>query len=65
MDDKEFDLPPVENPPTLESILNEPDDDSPLQDEDLVGAEVYQGDQGETGSISSAEGILEGKPKRK
>ena len=23
LDDKEFDIPPVKNPPTLESILNE------------------------------------------
>lgn len=27
IDDQEFDIPPVENLPTLESILNAPDDD--------------------------------------
>lgn len=32
IDDKEFDIPPVDNPPTLESILNAPDDDADLHD---------------------------------
>ncbi|KAG1714892.1 Vacuolar protein sorting-associated protein 8 [Nymphon striatum] len=36
LDDIEFDLPPVGTPPTLESILNEPDDES-LSDEELSG----------------------------
>lgn len=34
LDDKEFNLPPVENPPTLESILNEVDDS--VSDEELL-----------------------------
>lgn len=34
LDDKEFDLPPVENPPTLESILNEAEDS--VSDQELL-----------------------------
>jgi len=36
LDDKEFDLPPVENPPTLESILNAPDEDGSLQESSII-----------------------------
>ena len=36
LDDKEFDIPRVDNPPTLESILNAPDDDLPLADNYIV-----------------------------
>jgi len=32
IDDKEFDIPRIDKPPTLESILNAPDDDLPLAD---------------------------------
>ena len=32
IDDKEFDIPTVDKPPTLESILNAPDEDIPIAD---------------------------------
>jgi len=36
IDDKEFDIPRVDKPPTLESILNAPDDDLPIADNCIV-----------------------------
>ncbi|XP_054917170.2 vacuolar protein sorting-associated protein 8 homolog isoform X3 [Dermacentor andersoni] len=42
LDDKEFELPPVENPPTLESILNEVDGGS-LSDEEVPNQAIFHG----------------------
>lgn len=42
LDDKEFELPPVENPPTLESILNEVDGGS-LSDEEVPNQALFHG----------------------
>jgi len=36
LDDKEFDIPRVDKPPTLESILNAPDDDLTIADNCIV-----------------------------
>jgi len=36
IDDKEFDIPRVDKPPTLESILNAPDDDLSIADNCIV-----------------------------
>ena len=33
IDDTEFDIPRVDKPPTLESILNAPDEDLPIADD--------------------------------
>jgi len=38
IDDKEFDIPRVDKPPTLESILNAPDEDLPIADNCFVDA---------------------------
>ena len=38
IDDKEFDIPRVDKPPTLESILNAPDEDLPIADNCIVDA---------------------------
>ena len=58
IDDKEFDLPEITSPQTLESILNEPDDDVFM--DELVPPELLQGEeQGDTVSMSSNEGILD------
>ena len=58
IDDKEFDLPEITSPQTLESILNEPDDDVFM--DELVSPELLQGEeQGDTVSMSSNEGILD------
>ncbi|XP_013089193.2 vacuolar protein sorting-associated protein 8 homolog [Biomphalaria glabrata] len=62
LDDSEFDIPKVDNVPTLESILNEADDDaSILGDEEAPSASVPQtglhllntGESVETSSLSS------------
>ncbi|CAL1539613.1 unnamed protein product [Lymnaea stagnalis] len=62
LDDSEFDIPKVDNVPTLESILNEADDDSSVLGEDEVstpgtsrpGFHLLQaGESGETSSLSS------------
>jgi len=36
LDEQEFDIPRVDKPPTLESILNAPDDDLPLPADDCA-----------------------------
>jgi len=38
IDDKEFDIPRIDKPPTLESILNAPDEDLPIADNCIVDA---------------------------
>ncbi|XP_059149378.1 vacuolar protein sorting-associated protein 8 homolog [Physella acuta] len=62
LDDSEFDIPKVDNVPTLESILNEADDDVVILEEDEVstpgasrsGIQLLQtGESGETSSLSS------------
>lgn len=54
LDDKEFELPPVENPPTLESILNEVDGGS-LSDEEVPNQAIFHGscDSVSLGSVDS------------
>jgi hypothetical protein len=41
IDDKEFDIPPIDKAPTLESILNAPDDDAALTD-NVISATLFQ-----------------------
>ncbi len=54
IDVKEFDLPEVTSPQTLESILNEPDDDVFI--DELVPLELLQGEeQGDTVSVGSSD----------
>ncbi|GFO47915.1 vacuolar protein sorting-associated protein 8-like protein [Plakobranchus ocellatus] len=65
LDDLEFDIPKVENVPTLESILNESDESSCAVDEEIVSTTdivsrtglqlLHPGDFTETSSISSQE----------
>jgi len=43
IDDKEFDIPRVDKPPTLESILNAPDDDLPIADNCIVDGTMQVG----------------------
>ena len=58
IDDAEFELPEITSPQSLESILNEPDDDVFLGE--LVPPELLQGEeQGDTVSMSSTEGVLD------
>uniref|UniRef100_A0A8C1YN13 VPS8 subunit of CORVET complex n=1 Tax=Cyprinus carpio TaxID=7962 RepID=A0A8C1YN13_CYPCA len=55
IDDKEFDIPQVDTPPTLESILNEPEDeDEPfiLEDTCLLNTENIDAHSCETSSLS-------------
>uniref|UniRef100_A0A2L2YDL3 Vacuolar protein sorting-associated protein 8-like protein n=1 Tax=Parasteatoda tepidariorum TaxID=114398 RepID=A0A2L2YDL3_PARTP len=54
LDDKEFDLPTIDTPPTLESILNETDDAS-LSDEEFSSHLGYFQETCETTSIDSLE----------
>ncbi|XP_077501236.1 LOW QUALITY PROTEIN: vacuolar protein sorting 8 [Amblyomma americanum] len=55
LDDKEFELPPVENPPTLESILNEADGGS-LSDEEVPNqAGAFFHEACDSVSVSSAD----------
>ncbi|KFM79086.1 Vacuolar protein sorting-associated protein 8-like protein, partial [Stegodyphus mimosarum] len=54
LDDKEFDLPTIDTPPTLESILNETDDAS-LSDEEFSSHVGYFQETCETTSIDSIE----------
>ncbi|CAL1266199.1 unnamed protein product [Larinioides sclopetarius] len=54
LDDKEFNLPVIDTPPTLESILNETDDAS-LSDEELSSTLGYFQETCETTSIDSIE----------
>ncbi|CAE1274106.1 VPS8 [Acanthosepion pharaonis] len=65
LDDQEFDLPPVEVPPTLESILNEPDDHELLiDDEDLSClTQLYKEDSVETSSMSSQDSLISDRPR--
>ena len=43
LDDKEFDIPRVDKPPTLESILNAPDEDAPIADNCIVDGTLQVG----------------------
>ncbi|XP_041119267.1 vacuolar protein sorting-associated protein 8 homolog isoform X2 [Polyodon spathula] len=58
IDDKEFDIPQVDTPPTLESILNEPEDeDEPyvLEDTSLLNTESLDTHSCETSSLASSD----------
>ncbi|XP_063067910.1 vacuolar protein sorting-associated protein 8 homolog [Engraulis encrasicolus] len=58
IDDKEFDIPQVDTPPTLESILNEPEDeDEPfiLEDTCLLNTENIDTHSCETSSLASSD----------
>ncbi|XP_062867008.1 vacuolar protein sorting-associated protein 8 homolog isoform X2 [Trichomycterus rosablanca] len=58
IDDKEFDIPQVDTPPTLESILNEPEDeDEPfvLEDTCLLNTENMDVHSCETSSLASSD----------
>uniref|UniRef100_A0A673G3J2 Vacuolar protein sorting-associated protein 8 homolog n=1 Tax=Sinocyclocheilus rhinocerous TaxID=307959 RepID=A0A673G3J2_9TELE len=58
IDDKEFDIPQVDTPPTLESILNEPEDeDEPfiLEDTCLLNTENIDAHSCETSSLASSD----------
>uniref|UniRef100_A0AAY4B2K5 Vacuolar protein sorting-associated protein 8 homolog n=1 Tax=Denticeps clupeoides TaxID=299321 RepID=A0AAY4B2K5_9TELE len=58
IDDKEFDIPQVDTPPTLESILNEPEDeDEPfvLEDTCLLNTENMDTHSCETSSLASSD----------
>jgi len=44
IDDKEFDIPRVDKPPTLESILNAPDEDLSIADSCIVDCALQVGD---------------------
>ncbi|XP_014767622.1 vacuolar protein sorting-associated protein 8 homolog isoform X2 [Octopus bimaculoides] len=68
LDAQEFDLPPVETPPTLESILNAPDDDDELllEDEELGSlSQLYKGDSVETSSMSSQDSLISDRPRQR
>nr|XP_015214627.1 PREDICTED: vacuolar protein sorting-associated protein 8 homolog [Lepisosteus oculatus] len=58
IDDKEYDIPQVDTPPTLESILNEPEDeDEPfiLEDTSLLNTENIDAHSCETSSLASSD----------
>uniref|UniRef100_A0A672RZK6 Vacuolar protein sorting-associated protein 8 homolog n=1 Tax=Sinocyclocheilus grahami TaxID=75366 RepID=A0A672RZK6_SINGR len=58
IDDKEFDIPQVDTPPTLESILNEPEEeDEPfiLEDTCLLNTENIDAHSCETSSLASSD----------
>ncbi|XP_048866452.1 vacuolar protein sorting-associated protein 8 homolog isoform X1 [Brienomyrus brachyistius] len=58
IDDKEFDIPQVDTPPTLESILNEPEDEDEsfvLEDTCLLTAENIDAHSCETTSLASSD----------
>ncbi|XP_069107470.1 vacuolar protein sorting-associated protein 8 homolog isoform X1 [Argopecten irradians] len=67
LDDAEFDLPSVENP-TLESILNEPDDQESVLDEDEVSMpsslQLFR-ESGDTSSLSSQDSMLSDRPRKR
>ncbi|XP_071103447.1 vacuolar protein sorting-associated protein 8 homolog [Haliotis cracherodii] len=68
LDDAELDLPAVENTPTLESILNEPDETSSVLDEDEIppsAIQLFKADSGETSSISSQDSYLNDRPRQR
>ncbi|KAI1898316.1 hypothetical protein AGOR_G00071070 [Albula goreensis] len=58
IDDKEFDIPQVDTPPTLESILNEPEDEEEpfiLEDTCLLNTENMDAHSCETSSLASSD----------
>ncbi|KAJ8003390.1 hypothetical protein DPEC_G00147830 [Dallia pectoralis] len=58
IDDKEFDIPQVDTPPTLESILNEPEDEEEpfiLEDTSLMNTESIDAHSCETSSLASSD----------
>ncbi|KAM4615181.1 vacuolar protein sorting-associated protein 8 homolog isoform 2-T2 [Polymixia lowei] len=58
IDDKEFDIPQVDTPPTLESILNEPEDEEEpfvLEDTCLMNTENIDAHSCETSSLASSD----------
>ncbi|XP_078010813.1 vacuolar protein sorting-associated protein 8 homolog isoform X7 [Phascolarctos cinereus] len=58
IDDKEFDIPQVDTPPTLESILNETDDeDEPfvLEDPTLLNIDTFDTHSYDTSSVASSD----------
>uniref|UniRef100_A0A3B3TD32 Uncharacterized protein n=1 Tax=Paramormyrops kingsleyae TaxID=1676925 RepID=A0A3B3TD32_9TELE len=58
IDDKEFDIPQVDTPPTLESILNEPEDEDEsfvLEDTCLLTTENIDAHSCETTSLASSD----------
>ncbi|XP_043931336.1 vacuolar protein sorting-associated protein 8 homolog [Protopterus annectens] len=58
IDDKEFDIPQVDTPPTLESILNEPEDEDEsfiLDDPSLLNIENIDAHSCETSSLASSD----------
>ena len=44
IDDKEFDIPSIDKPPTLESILSAPDEDFSIADNCIVDGTLQVGD---------------------
>ncbi|XP_055494531.1 vacuolar protein sorting-associated protein 8 homolog isoform X3 [Leucoraja erinacea] len=58
IDDKEFDIPQVDTPPTLESILNETEDEDEsfiLEDPTLLNTDNIDAHSGETSSLASSD----------
>ncbi|XP_048390775.1 vacuolar protein sorting-associated protein 8 homolog isoform X1 [Stegostoma tigrinum] len=58
IDDKEFDIPQVDTPPTLESILNETEDEDEsfiLEDPALLNMDSIDTHSGETSSLASSD----------
>ncbi|XP_038644180.1 LOW QUALITY PROTEIN: vacuolar protein sorting-associated protein 8 homolog [Scyliorhinus canicula] len=58
IDDKEFDIPQVDTPPTLESILNETEDEDEsfiLEDPALLNMDNIDTHSGETSSLASSD----------
>ncbi|XP_062303689.1 vacuolar protein sorting-associated protein 8 homolog isoform X2 [Osmerus eperlanus] len=58
IDDKEFDIPQVDTPPTLESILNEPEEEEEpfiLEDTCLLNTENIDAHSCETSSLASSD----------
>uniref|UniRef100_A0A673IY43 Vacuolar protein sorting-associated protein 8 homolog n=1 Tax=Sinocyclocheilus rhinocerous TaxID=307959 RepID=A0A673IY43_9TELE len=55
IDDKEFDIPQVDTPPTLESILNEDDEPFILEDTCLLNTENIDAHSCETSSLASSD----------
>lgn len=58
IDDKEFDIPQVDTPPTLESILNETDDEEEsfvLEDPTLLNVDTIDSHSYDTSSVASSD----------
>uniref|UniRef100_A0A8D0NQ42 VPS8 subunit of CORVET complex n=2 Tax=Sus scrofa TaxID=9823 RepID=A0A8D0NQ42_PIG len=58
IDDKEFDIPQVDTPPTLESILNETDDEDEsfvLEDPTLLNIDTIDSHSYDTSSVASSD----------